>query len=157
MKLSKNFSLSEFTRSETAKRKGINNEPSREHFDNLLYLVETICQPVRDHFGKPVRVTSGYRSPDLNKAIGGSRTSQHCKGEAVDMEIAGVSNKELADWIVNNCKFDQVILEFYNPAEGENSGWVHASVKRSNNRGTKLIAFKDGKKTRYELVTEFED
>lgn len=157
MQLSENFQLKEFTRSATASRLGIDNTPQGEHMDNLKYVVEKICQPVRESFGKPVRINSGYRSPELNKAVGGSKTSQHCNGQAVDMEIDGVPNKVLADWITENCEFDQVILEFYNPEEGANSGWVHASVRADGqNRRTKLIAFKDGKKTRYELVEDFD-
>jgi zinc D-Ala-D-Ala carboxypeptidase len=157
MQLSANFQLKEFTRSQTASRLGIDNTPQGEHMENLKYVVEKICQPVREAFGKPVRINSGYRSPALNKAVGGSKTSQHCNGQAVDMEIDGVPNKVLADWITENCDFDQVILEFYNPAEGANSGWVHASVRSDGqNRGKKLIAFKDGKKTRYEFVEDFD-
>lgn len=157
MKLSENFVLAEFTKSATAQRLGIDNTPHNEHLENLKHVVETICQPVRDFFGKPVIVNSGYRSPELNTAVGGSSKSQHCNGQAVDIEIPGVANKTLADWITEHCEFDQVILEFYNPAEGENSGWVHASVKKDGpNRNQKLIAFKDGRSTRYELVEDFD-
>ena len=120
-------------------------------------MVDEIAQPLRDHFGKPVRINSGYRSPALNEAIGGSTKSQHSKGEALDLEIDGVSNLEVADWITDNCDYDQVILEFYNPTDGPNSGWVHASCKAilSENRERKLIALKDGKKTVYTLANEF--
>lgn len=158
MKLSKNFNLNEFTKSATATARGIDNTPQGVHLENLKYVVEKICQPARDYFGKPVKINSGYRSPALNTAVGGSKTSQHCNGEAVDMEIEGLPNKTLADWIAENCEFDQVILEFYNPAEGANSGWVHASVRRDGkNRKSKLIAFKDGKSTRYEAVSDFDN
>ena len=155
MKLSKNFSLEELTRSATATKLGIDNKPDEEHLKNLQVVVDEIAQPLRDHFGKPVRINSGYRSPALNDAIGGSKKSQHSKGEAIDLEIDGVSNMEVADWITENCDYDQVILEFYNPAEGPNSGWVHASCKAdlSQNRKRNLIALKDGNKTVY-LVTE---
>ena len=155
MKLSKNFSLEELIRSSTAMRIGIDNIPNDEHLKNLQVVVDEIAQPLRDHFGKPVRINSGYRSPALNDAIGGSKKSQHSKGEAIDLEIDGVSNMEVADWITENCDYDQVILEFYNPAEGPNSGWVHASCKAdlSQNRKRNLIALKDGNKTVY-LVTE---
>jgi len=157
MKLSENFVLAEFTKSATATKRGIDNTPQGEHMENLKYVVQKICQPVREAFGKPVRINSGYRSPALNVAVGGSKTSQHCNGQAVDMEINGVPNIVLADWIAENCTFDQVILEFYNPAEGANSGWVHASVRSDGkNRGQKLIAFKDGKSTRYQVVTDFD-
>ena len=155
MKLSKNFSLEELIRSSTAMKIGIDNIPNDEHLKNLQVVVDEIAQPLRDHFGKPVRINSGYRSPALNDAIGGSKKSQHSKGEAIDLEIDGVSNMEVADWITENCDYDQVILEFYNPAEGPNSGWVHASCKAdlSQNRKRNLIALKDGNKTVY-LVTE---
>lgn len=155
MKLSKNFSLEELTRSATATKLGIDNTPDEEHLNNLQVVVDEIAQPLRDHFGKPVRINSGYRSPALNDAIGGSKKSQHSKGEAIDLEIDGVSNMEVAGWITENCDYDQVILEFYNPAEGPNSGWVHASCKAdlSQNRKRNLIALKDGNKTVY-LVTE---
>ena len=157
MKLSKNFSLEELTRSATATKLGIDNKPDEEHLKNLQVVVDEIAQPLRDHFGKPVRINSGYRSPALNEAIGGSINSQHSKGEALDLEIDGVSNLEVAEWITDNCDYDQVILEFYNPAEGPNSGWVHASCKAilSENRERKLIALKDGKKTVYTLANEF--
>lgn len=155
MKLSENFSLEELTRSATATKLGIDNTPDEEHLNNLQVVVDEIAQPLRDHFGKPVRINSGYRSPALNDAIGGSKKSQHSKGEALDLEIDGVSNMEVAGWITENCDYDQVILEFYNPAEGPNSGWVHASCKAdlSQNRKRNLIALKDGNKTVY-LVTE---
>ena len=155
MKLSKNFSLDEVIRSATATKLGIDNTPEQEHLDNLQVVIDEIAQPLRDHFGKPVRINSGYRSPALNDAIGGSKKSQHSKGEAIDLEIDGVSNMEVADWITENCDYDQVILEFYNPAEGPNSGWVHASCKAdlSQNRERNLIALKDGNKTVY-LVSE---
>ena len=155
MKLSENFSLEELTRSATATKLGIDNTPDEEHLNNLQVVVDEIAQPLRDHFGKPVRINSGYRSPALNDAIGGSKKSQHSKGEAIDLEIDGVSNMEVAGWITENCDYDQVILEFYNPAEGPNSGWVHASCKAdlSQNRKRNLIALKDGNKTVY-LVTE---
>ena len=157
MKLSENFSLEELIRSSTARRIGLDNIPNDEHLKNLQVVVDEIAQPLRDHFGKPVRINSGYRSPALNDAIGGSKKSQHSKGEALDLEIDGVSNLEVADWITDNCDYDQVILEFYNPAEGPNSGWVHASCKAnlSENRERNLIALKDGKKTVYVMTEDF--
>lgn len=158
MKLSKNFSLDEVTRSSTADKLGINNVPyDEDHYTNLQVVVDEIAQPLRDHFGKPVRINSGYRSLALNDAIGGSTKSQHSKGEALDLEIDGVSNLEVADWITDNCEYDQVILEFFNPADGPNSGWVHVSCKAdlSQNRKRNLIALKDGKKTVYQVTSEF--
>lgn len=156
MNLTPNFTLKELIESPTAKKLGIDNTPTEEHLANMKYVCETILEPARAHFGKPVTVNSCYRGPALNKAIGGSTTSQHMKGEAVDFEISGVSNKALADWVSENVEFDQVILEFFNPAEGPNSGWVHASVKKTGNRKQKLVASKDGSKTVYKPVTDFD-
>ena len=128
MNLSKNFTLSELTKSQTAVRKGINNEPSTADINNLIHLAETILQPVREHFGKPVMISSGYRSPALCEAIGSSTKSQHARGEAADFEIHSVDNKKLATWIKKNCEFDQLILEYYDGID-PNSGWIHCSVK----------------------------
>jgi zinc D-Ala-D-Ala carboxypeptidase len=147
MKLSKNFSLAELTKSETAIRRDIDNTPSDEVVSNLTTLCNMVLQKVRDSHGV-VTVTSGYRSPELNKAIGGSTTSDHCKGLAVDFEVPGLDNKQLALWIEDNLIFKQLILEFYN--EGEpNSGWVHCSFEEGNNNNQVLTATKDGKKTVY--------
>jgi len=151
MKLSNNFSLAEMTKSQTATRKGIDNKPSTAHIENLIHLAETVLQPVREHFGKPVAISSGYRSPALCEAIGSSAKSQHAKGEAADFEIHGVDNKELATWISKNTDFDQLILEFYN--EGDpNSGWVHCSVVKSGSRKQILKASKVEAKTKYENI-----
>ena len=151
MKLSKNFSLSELTKSQTATRKGISNEPSTEHVENLIHLAEAVLQPVREHFGKPVMISSGYRSPALCEAIGSSSKSQHARGEAADFEIHGVDNKELATWISNNTEFDQLILEFYN--EGDpNSGWVHCSAVTGEPRKQVLRASKVEGRTKYETI-----
>jgi hypothetical protein len=126
--LSNNFTLVELTKSQTAIRKNISNKPSTDHINNLIHLAETILQPVREHFGKPVMISSGYRSPELCEAIGSSSKSQHAKGEAADFEIHSVDNKELAAWIKKNCEFDQLILEYYDGID-PNSGWIHCSVK----------------------------
>lgn len=156
MKLSPNFTYDEMTRSITATQLGIENIPSCEHLSNLRFVCETILEPLRAHFKKPVKVSSGYRNKAVNLAIGGSSTSQHCVGEAVDCEIAGVPNIDVADWISENLLFDQIILEFYNATEGINSGWVHISVKRYGaNRKNKLVAFKDGRKTIYKSISDF--
>ena len=128
MQLSKNFSLAELVKSQTAERKGINNNPNEDNIENLQRLCEHILQPVRDHYGKVVSVSSGFRSPELCVAIGSSINSQHASGQAADFEIYGVSNKELADYIADNLDFDQLILEFWKPEE-PNSGWVHCSYK----------------------------
>ena len=151
MKLSANFSLAEMTKSQTATRKGIHNKPSTAHIENLIHLAETVLQPVRDHFGKPVAISSGYRSPELCEAIGSSTKSQHARGEAADFEIPGVDNKELATWISKNTKFDQLILEFYEPGD-PNSGWVHCSAVKEGSRAQVLKATKVGGKTKYENI-----
>ena len=150
MQLSKHFNLKEFTKSETAIRKRIDNTPNAEHANNLKLVCEKILEPVRNHFGKPVRINSGYRGPALNAAVGGSSKSQHCNGEAVDFEIDGLPNPDLAKWVAENCEFDQIILEFYDPKEGPNSGWVHASISsKGANRKQKLTAVTEKGKTVY--------
>ena len=108
-------------------------------------------QRVRDHFGRVVSVSSGYRSPELCEAIGSSKTSQHAKGQAADFEIHGISNADLVKWISENCIFDQMILEFHNIDE-PNSGWVHCSYSESNTRRQYLRAYKEDGKTKYEQV-----
>jgi len=149
MKLSTNFSLSEMTKSQTAIRKDIDNTPTQEHINNLKYVAENLLQPIRDHFGKPVAVSSGYRSVELCEAIGSSSNSQHAKGEAADFEIPGMDNKELGLWIRKNIEYDQLILEFYKDGE-PNSGWIHCSmVKDREPRKSTLQAIKIGGKTQY--------
>ena len=152
MKLTENFSLNELTKSQTAERKGIDNTPSAEHQENLKSLCEMILQPIRDHFGQVVSVSSGYRSPELCVAIGSSTQSQHAKGEASDFEIFGVSNKELADWIDENLDYDQLILEYWKGEDEPNSGWVHCSYTNGNNRKQYLRAYKENGSTKYEPV-----
>lgn len=126
-RLSPHFTLRELTRSSVAARKGIDNTPSPEVATTLERLCNEILEPVRNHYGIPFSPNSGYRSPELNREIGGSPRSQHCKGEAVDIEIPGISNYDLAEWIRENLKFDQLILECYQPGE-PSSGWVHVSI-----------------------------
>ena len=148
MKLSQHFSYQEFIKSQTATRKGISNEPDDTQLYNMKMICANILEPGRVHFGKPVIITSGFRSPELCVAIGSSTNSQHAKGEAADFEIPGVSNKELADWIHDNLPYDQLILEFFD-GKDPNSGWVHCSHK-SENRGQYLIAYKDeNRKTKF--------
>jgi len=149
MKLSNNFSLNELTKSQTAERKGIDNTPSTEHQENLKSLCTHVLQPVRDHFGQVVSVSSGYRSPELCVAIGSKTTSQHAKGEAADFEIFGISNKELADWIHYNVNYDQLILEYWNESD-PNSGWVHCSYSENQKRRQYLKAVKVDGRTKYE-------
>ena len=149
MQLSENFNLKEFTKSETATRKRIDNTPNAQHANNLKLVCEKILEPVRKHYGKPIRINSGYRGPALNAAVGGSSKSQHCNGEAIDFEIDGLPNPELAKWVSQNCEFDQIILEFYDPKEGPNSGWVHASYSAGKNRKQILTAVTVNGKTVY--------
>ena len=150
MKLSSNFSLKELTASQTAERKGINNNPNEDQINKLKMLCENVLQKVRDHYSKVVTVSSGYRSPELCVAIGSSQNSQHAKGEAADFEIFGLSNAELCKWIADNLEFDQMILE-YHKLEEPNSGWIHCSYKSEDNRKQILRAYRSGTgKTCYE-------
>ena len=151
MRLSKNFSLAELTKSQTATRKGIDNEPSTEHVENLIHLAETVLQPIRYEFGRPVVISSGYRSPELCEAIGSSAKSQHAKGEAADFEVPGMDNMQLAMWISKNTVFDQLIHEFYEPGD-PNSGWVHCSAVKEGPRAQVLKATKVEGKTKYENI-----
>ena len=146
--LTKNFSYPEMIKSSTAHRLGISNDATREHVINLVNLCNFILQPVRNQFG-PIRVNSGYRSPVLNKAVGGSKTSQHCNGEAADFESSRISNPVLATWVAKNLDFDQLILEFYD-GKDPHSGWVHCSYKMDgSNRGNTLTALRVNGKTQY--------
>ena len=151
MQLSKNFSLAEMTKSQTATRMGLDNNPSEDEQENLRLLCERVLQPVRDHFNHIVSISSGYRSPELCIAIGSSLESQHAKGQAADFEIYGLSNKELADWINENLDYDQLILEYWRE-EDPNSGWVHCSYKSEGNRKQYLKAYKEKGKTKYEQI-----
>ena len=148
MNLSANFTLKELTRSDTADRLDIDNTPNEEQIESLRLLCENILQPVRDHFGKPVKITSGFRCAALNQAAGGSSNSDHCRGQACDFEIDGVPNPELAAWIESNLKYTQLILEFYTQGQ-PNSGWVHASFNPDNLKGQSLTATKVAGKTTY--------
>lgn len=148
MKLSPNFSLAEMTKSDTALRLDMDNTPGEEEIANLTALAQNVLQKVRDHFGKGVKVNSGFRHPNVNKAVGGSTTSDHCKGMAADIEIPGVPNAELAQWIVDNCEFRQVILEFYTPGIPD-SGWVHVAYNPADNKKQVLTAMKENGKTVY--------
>jgi hypothetical protein len=146
--LSKNFTLSEMVKSETALRHDMDNTPPQEVISNLQELAVNVLQPVRDHFDKGVKVNSGYRSPDVNAKVGGSRTSDHCRGMAADIEIPGVPNAELAEWIKANLPFTQVILEFYTQGIPD-SGWVHVSYDPANLKKQTLTAVKQDGKTVY--------
>lgn len=141
MQLSKSFTLNELTKSQEATRLGIDNTPNEEQIQNLKILCEKILQPIRDFYGMPLSVSSGYRSAALCEAIGSSAKSQHTKGQAADFEIFGVPNKEVAEFIVKNLEYDQCILEFWNENE-PNSGWVHCSYSVNSNRKQYLKAEK---------------
>lgn len=146
--LSANFSLHEMCKSETAMRMGFDNTPDDEATENLRLLCEKVLQPVREHYGKGVKVNSAYRSPESNAAVGGSKTSDHCKGMAADIEIPGVANAELAQWIMDNLDYTQLILEFYTPGIPD-SGWVHVSYDPNNLKKQELTATKVAGKTTY--------
>jgi len=147
MKLSKNFSLKELTRSQTAIRKGIDNTPDTEQLVNLAVLVQQVLQPCREQFGS-ISINSGLRVLELNRAIGSGDKSQHCKGEAADFEAYSTSNRKLAEWVEGHLEFDQLILEY--PGSDPKDGWVHCSYKRDgSNRKQVLTAVKDGSKKVY--------
>ena len=140
MRLSKNFTLLEITKSNTAKRLGIKNAPDKEHLKNMQVLIRDLIQPIRDAIG-PIRISSGYRNPQLNRAIGGSTKSQHCKGEALDLQFwkdGEMCNKEIYDWVIKSeIEFDQMINEF-------DFAWIHISLKsKGKNRRMVLEAYKD--------------
>jgi hypothetical protein len=150
MNLSRNFTLQELIKSDTAIRMDINNNPNSGQIEKLKDLCENILQPVRDHFGR-VKVTSGFRSVDLCMAIGSSANSQHAKAEAADFECVGVDNAELADWIKRELPYDQLILEYYTPGE-PNSGWIHCSYTEGMPRKQFLHAFREDGKTKYKPI-----
>ena len=151
MILSKNFTLKELVASQTADRKGINNNPNEDQINSLKLLCEKVLQPVRDHFGKVVSISSGFRSEELCEAIGSSKTSQHAKGQAADFELFGISNQEVVIWINENLDYDQMILEFWKGPDEPNSGWIHVSYKKEGNRKQLLRAFRNTfGKTQYE-------
>jgi zinc D-Ala-D-Ala carboxypeptidase len=148
MKLSEHLSLSEVIRSESAKRNGISNMPTPEHIENFKILATKVFEPIREHFGVPIRISSGYRSKELNKCVGGSTTSQHSSGEAIDIDQdqTTITNKQVFDYIRDNLTFDQLINEF-------DYSWVHVSYKANGKqRGEVLEAYKVGKVTKYRLI-----
>jgi hypothetical protein len=128
MNLSKNLELFEMTRSETAKRKGVSNQPTPEHIENMVVLANKIFQPIREHFGVPIYISSGYRSAALNKKIGGVKNSQHLTGEAIDIDqdghSSGITNVQIFNWIRHNLSFDQLIWEY---GSNVTPDWVHVS------------------------------
>jgi hypothetical protein len=154
MQLSTNLSLAEAIRSETAKRRGISNMPTPEHIENAKKLAANIFQPIREHFGKPIFISSGYRSAELNKAIGGSLSSQHCSFEAIDIDMDGtdITNAQIFNYIKENLNFDQMIWEF---GTDTNPDWVHVSFSASKpQRKQMLVAKKVNGKTTYSPYTK---
>ena len=143
MKLSKNLSLAEVVRSETAKRLDIDNTPTKEHLENLKVIAEKVFQPIRDHFQCPIHVSSGYRGEALNRAIRGAATSLHMQGCAldIDMDFTKVSNTEIFNYIKDNLEFDTLIWEFSN--EDGSPKWVHVSYREGKNRNQILEAYKE--------------
>lgn len=145
--ITKNFTLSELTYSNTAKNKGIQNIPSEYEYNNMKKLCEKVLQPLRDKLNKPIKINSCFRGNLLNEAVGGAKTSQHLKGQAADIEIMGMSNYDLACYIRDNMDFDQLILEFADNLKNDiNSGWVHVSWNESGNRHQCLTINKKGTK-----------
>lgn len=138
MRLSQHFTLEEMIKSQTGARKGIDNTPGPDVVANLVDLCVNVLEKVREQWGSPVTVNSGYRCPKLNKAIGGAKNSQHVTGQAADIEISGVDNQLLFAWIRDNLEFDQLISEYISPNIPD-SGWVHVSWKSSGNRKNVLI------------------
>jgi hypothetical protein len=153
MKISQHLSLSEVTRSDSAKRHGIDNTPTAEHLENFKLLAEKVFEPIRAHFGVPIHISSGYRSKALNAFIKGSASSQHCKGEAIDIDMDGssngVTNKMIFDFIKEKLDFDQLIWEF---GSDKNPDWVHVSYTKGGNRKQKLKAVRSGGKTTYQAI-----
>jgi zinc D-Ala-D-Ala carboxypeptidase len=148
MKISEHLSLSEVIRSESAKRNGISNMPTPEHIENFKILAAKVFEPIREHFGVPIRISSGYRSAELNKCVNGSSTSQHSSGEAIDIDqdYTTITNKQVFEYIKDNLTFDQLINEF-------DYSWVHVSYKANGKqRGEVLEAYKVGKVTKYRLI-----
>jgi hypothetical protein len=151
MQLSKHLSLAEVTRSDSAKRNGISNEPTAEHLENFKLLAEKVFEPIREHFKVPIHISSGYRSAALNKKIGGSLTSQHCQGEAIDIDmdgsLSGVTNAKVFNYIKDNLNFDQLIWEF---GTSSNPDWVHVSYESTGKQRKQILkAVKVGGKTSY--------
>jgi hypothetical protein len=140
MKLSEHLDLSEVTRSESAKRNGISNMPTEQHIANFKLLAENVFEPIRNNFRCPIHISSGYRSIELNRAIKGSLTSQHCQGEAIDIDMDGstngVTNKMVFDYIKDNLEFDQLIWEF---GTSQNPDWVHVSYESTGKQRKQVL------------------
>jgi hypothetical protein len=152
MKLSQHLSLSEVIRSESAKRNGISNMPTEQHIANFKLLAEKVFEPVRVHFGVPIHISSAYRSIELNRVVKGSLTSQHCTGEAIDVDMdgspSGVTNKMVFDYIKDNLEFDQLIYEF---GDSKNPDWVHVSYESTGKQRKQVLrAVRVNGKTTYQ-------
>lgn len=147
MKISEHLDLAEVIRSESAKRNGISNMPTPEHIENFKLLAEAIFEPTRSYFNVPIRISSGYRSKELNSLIKGSSSSQHCKGQAIDIDMDGTSitNRQIFDYIKDNLPFDQLIYEF---GDDINPDWVHVSYVPKGRRSI-LKAYKINGQTKY--------
>lgn len=151
MKISEHLDLSELIRSESAKRRGIANMPTEAHIANLKLLAEKVFEPIRNNFRCPIHISSGYRSAELNKAVGGATTSQHSSGEAIDIDMDGspngVTNKMVFDYIKKYLEFDQLIWEF---GSAENPDWVHVSYESTGKQRKQILkAYKENGKTHY--------
>jgi hypothetical protein len=140
MQLSDHFTLSELTKSSTAERRGIDNAPGPTEIENMILVCDQILEPVRNHYGIPFVPNSGFRGLELNRAIGSSDNSQHVTGQAVDFEVPSIPNKDTALWVMENCEFDQLILEFYKERILD-SGWVHCSytMDRDNRKSARIF------------------
>ena len=152
--VSKNITYKEATHSTTAKRLGIDNTPNAEQFSNMVHVAENVFQPIREHFNVPIYVSSFFRSEDLNKAIKGSSSSTHMKGEAMDLDAdvyGKVTNAQIFHYIKDNLEFDQLIWESGTEQE---PAWVHVSLSKNNNRNQILVAKKVKGKTVYEFYNE---
>ena len=150
--ISKNISYKEGVYSNTAIRRGIDNVPNEDQLSNMKLLAEKVFQPLREWVGKPIKINSFFRSPELNTAIGGSGKSQHCKGQAIDIDdtFGKATNAEMYNWIKENLDFDQMIWEF---GDDDNPNWVHVSyVSPEKNRNRCLKAYKENKKTKYKVI-----
>tara|TARA_R110000824_G_scaffold161389_2_gene336601 strand:+ start:32 stop:487 length:456 start_codon:yes stop_codon:yes gene_type:complete len=150
--VSKHISDKEGIKSNTATRRGIDNTPNKEQLDNMQLIAESVFEPLREYVGGPIKINSFFRSPELNTAIGGSKASQHCKGQAIDIDdtFGHMTNVHMYNWIKDNLDFDQMIWEF---GDDENPNWVHISyVSEKENRCRCLLAYKEGKKTKYKVI-----
>lgn len=147
MNISEHISYKEATYSTTANLKKINNTPDPETLKTMIVTACKVFEPVRRYFGNPILVTSFYRSPELNKVIGGAKNSQHVKGEAIDIKATeGFTNKQIFDWIKDNLEFDQVIAE---GVSKNNISWVHVSHSINKNRKEVLLMYKINGRIKY--------